>query len=82
MENNRQTTTKAEKLVNSTNFLTYNKFSYFSLSPLCRIDERRLSGAASNNTILNIQFALKTFISYFLDKIKIVSIIKKSLKLN
>ena len=47
--------------------LTYNKFSYFSLSTPCRIDERRLNGAASNSTILNIQFALKIFI-YFSNK--------------
>lgn len=43
-------------------FLTYNKLSYFSLLTPCRIDERRLSVAASSSTILNIQFELKTFI--------------------
>ena len=42
--------------------LTYNKFSYFSLLTSCRIDERRLNGAASSSTILNIQFTLKMFI--------------------
>jgi hypothetical protein len=46
----------------SIDFLTYNKLSYFSLLTPCRIDERRLSEAASSSTILNIQFELKTFI--------------------